>query len=71
MRKKNNSSNIYIDSENISAKKYKDIEQIIRHIGVANGIRVYGIQKDAHTKAWSEKCHADERLKDIRLFGRP
>ena len=69
MKKKRNSAG-YIDGENISAKKADLIMKEMRKRGVIDRVKVYGLQKDRSTKAWSGI--AKERdMQDIRLYGGP
>ena len=62
---------IYIDGENISERKYCEIMKSTLRIGVKDGSKVYGLQNDNRTRAWTDRSHEDDNLKDIRLYGLP
>ena len=63
---------VYIDGENIPAKKADKIISIIRDEGgVVDYIKVYGRQKDDATKMWTVVAGYIENMKDIRLYGPP
>ena len=66
IKKKNTS--LFIDGENISSKKANAIMRAAEKQGVIDAAKVYGIQKDAHTKGWTEKAK-ECAIKDIRLSG--
>ena len=68
IKKKNTS--LFIDGENISSKKANAIMRAAEKQGVIDAAKVYGIQKDAHTKGWTEKAK-ECAIKDIRLSGEP
>ena len=61
---------LFIDGENISSKHAKQILEIANEIGTIAVAKVYGLQKDEHTKKWTEKAKENE-IKDIRLCGKP
>lgn len=67
--KKKNTA-LFIDGENISHKKAESILKAVKHQGELYSARVYGLQKDEHTKGWSEKAKEYD-IKDIRLYGGP
>ena len=69
MKKKRNSA-VYIDGENIPAKKAELIMKEICKRGVIDQAKVYGIQKDRSTRAWSGVAKEGD-LQDIRLYGGP
>lgn len=69
MKKKNIA--LYIDGENIPAKSSAQIFMCVRNMGVLDYAKVYGIQKDKSTYAWSKCALEIEELKDIRLYGGP
>ncbi len=69
MKKKNMA--IFIDGENFPAKKSKQLFAIVNEIGNLDYAKVYGIQKDKCTQAWSQLALGIECLKDIRLCGGP
>lgn len=66
-RKKQNMA-VFIDGENISSKKAEKIMQIVKRQGELYSARVYGLQKDPHTKNWTDKAQK-LGIKDIRLSG--
>lgn len=68
-RKKNLA--LYIDGENISAKKGQAIKKLVDKRGVIDYGKVYGLQKDNHTKAWTDFTKNVDNMKDIRLYGKP
>ena len=68
-RKKENTA-LFIDGENISSKRAKQIQKIASEQGVLGTEKVYGLQKDARTKSWSDEAK-DLGIKDIRLCGNP
>lgn len=70
MQKKKNTA-IFIDGENISAKKANIILQEARKRGVIDFAKVYGLQKDNRTKQWSDVAKSNAIVKDIRLYGTP
>ena len=61
---------LFIDGENISSKHAEQILEIASDIGTIAVAKVYGLQKDEHTKKWTEKANENE-IKDIRLCGKP
>lgn len=61
---------LFIDGENISSKYAKQILELANNIGTIAVAKVYGLQKDEHTKRWTEKARENE-IKDIRLCGKP
>ncbi len=67
--KKKNTS-LFIDGENISSKKAKAIVKAAERQGVIDTAKVYGIQKDSHTKGWTDIAK-ECGIKDIRLSGEP
>ena len=69
-RKRKNKIMIYIDGENIPEKKYESIMKWAERRGCVVGCKVYGIQKDKSTRAWTIRANTDKRLKDIRLYGK-
>ncbi len=69
MKKKN--MDVFFDGENVSAKKYKEVKKELERLGIADTSKVYGLQKDMHTKGWTEVSHNDSSLEDIRLYGAP
>ena len=62
---------LVIDGENISSKKYSRIMKTVKKVGELEDSRVYGLQRDARTKGWSDEAKKDNILKDIRLYGGP
>lgn len=69
MKKKNLA--LFIDGENVPAKESKRIFQTIDALGELDYAKVYGIQKDMSTRAWSQQANDIPKLKDIRLSGGP
>ncbi len=69
--KKKKKMMLFIDGENVSAKKYPKIVNAVKKVGEIDDSRVYGLQKDTRTKKWSDKAKKDNLLKDIRLCGGP
>lgn len=69
MKKKNMA--LFIDGENIPAKVSQRIFTIVRNIGELDYAKVYGIQKDMSTRAWSQLALEKNELIDIRLYGGP
>lgn len=61
---------LYIDGENISCKKASTIMAVAKQQGVLCTGRVYGLQKDNSTRAWSDKAK-EYGIVDIRLSGGP
>ena len=66
MKKKNTS--LFIDGENISSKKAGAILKAAEKQGVIDTAKVYGMQKDEHTKGWTDKVK-ECGLKDMRISG--
>ena len=69
MKKKNMA--LFIDGENIPARTSQRLFSIVNRIGELDYAKVYGIQKDKSTQAWSQVASEIEGLKDIRLCGGP
>lgn len=69
-REKKKNTALFIDGENISHKKAESILSATQKQGELHSARVYGLQKDEHTKRWSEKAKEYE-IEDIRLCGGP
>lgn len=69
MKKKNMA--IFIDGENFPAKKSQRLFAMVNGIGELDYAKVYGIQKDKSTRAWSQLALGMECLNDIRLYGGP
>lgn len=67
MKKKNMA--LFIDGENIPAKESQRLFTIVKGIGELDYAKVYGIQKDKSTRAWSQLALEIDELKDIRLCG--
>ena len=61
---------LLIDGENIGAKKAAAILEAAGSQGRLYEGKVYGRQKDVHTKRWSHKAK-EYGISDIRLFGGP
>lgn len=61
---------LYIDGENVSSKKADKIVEVAKRQGNLCLSKVYGLQKDEHTKKWSDKAPKCG-VKDIRLSGGP
>lgn len=61
---------LFIDGENISSKYAEQILKIASDIGTIAVAKVYGLQKDDHTKKWTGKAKENE-IDDIRLCGKP
>lgn len=68
MNKKRNTA-VFIDGENITAKKAEKIMSVVRSKGVMDYAKVYGIQKDLSTRKWTEVAACTDDMKDIRLYG--
>lgn len=62
---------LYIDGENISAKKYPVIKKLVNKKGVLDCAKVYGRWNDNHTKAWNNIAKSTDNMENIRLFGKP
>lgn len=69
MRKKNMA--LFIDGENIPAKEFQRLFTIVKGIGELDYAKVYGIQKDKSTRAWSQLALEMDELIDVRLYGGP
>lgn len=69
MKKKNMA--LFIDGENIPARTSQRLFSIVNRIGELDYAKVYGIQKDKSTQAWSQVASEIEGLKDVRLYGGP
>ena len=69
-REKKRNTALFIDGENVSPKKVEKIKKAAQKVGVIDESKVYGLQKDEHTRGWSEKAK-EEDIKDIRLSGGP
>ena len=61
---------LVIDGENISSKKYSRIMKTVKKVGELEDSRVYGLQRDARTKGWSDEAKKDNILKDMPKFGK-
>lgn len=61
---------ILVDGENISAKNAKQIIAMTDHFGSNAERKVYHLQKDPATRAWTEKSRGGS-YKDIQLYGPP
>lgn len=70
MQKKRNTA-IFIDGENIPAKKATSIMCEARKRGVIDSAKVYGLQNDKATRQWSYIAKTTADMKDIRLYGKP
>lgn len=68
-RQKKQNTAVFIDGENISHKKAEQIMEIATKQGSLYSARVYGLQKDEHTRKWSEMAKQLD-IKDIRLCGK-
>ena len=69
-KEKKKNTGVLIDGENISARKAKDIMEVVNKIGVLDTVKVYGRQKDSYTKKWTPTSKKIG-IEDIRLFGGP
>ena len=69
-REKKKNMSLFIDGENISHTKVKKIMKAAEKEGELFSARVYGLQKDPHTKAWTDEAK-EYGIKDIRLSGGP
>lgn len=67
-REKKKNMSLFIDGENISHTKAKKIMKAVEKEGELFSARVYGLQKDPHTKAWTDEAK-EYGIKDIRLSG--
>lgn len=70
MQKKRNTA-IFIDGENIPAKKAAIIMNEAKKRGVIDSAKVYGLQRDMATRQWSKIAKSMDIMKDIRLCGGP
>lgn len=70
MQKKRNTA-IFIDGENIPAKKATIIMSEAKKRGVIDSAKVYGLQRDMATRQWSKIAKSMDIMKDIRLCGGP
>ncbi|MBO6162942.1 MAG: NYN domain-containing protein [Eubacterium sp.] len=73
VRKPNNekqNTGLLIDGENVGAKKVNAILNAARSQGKLYEGKVYGRQKDIHTRQWSDKAK-EYGISDIRLYGGP
>lgn len=70
MYKKRNTA-VFIDGENVPAKKAVAIIKAAKKRGVIDTVKVYGLQRDQATQKWSEVASNTEGMKDIRLCGGP
>ena len=61
---------LLIDGENVGAKKAGAIMKAVRSQGNLYEGKVYGRQKDFHTRRWSDKAK-ECGISDIRLCGGP
>ena len=61
---------LLIDGENVGAKKATAILDAVRSQGKLYEGKVYGRQKDIHTRRWSDKAK-ECGISDIRLYGGP
>ena len=71
VRKPNNekqNTGLLIDGENVGAKKVNAILNAARSQGKLYEGKVYGRQKDIHTRQWSDKAK-EYGISDIRLYG--
>lgn len=68
IKKKN--TELFIDGENIGAKKALDIMKAARSQGLLYEGKVYGRQCDEYTRKWTEKARMCG-ISDIRLYGGP
>ena len=68
-RKKRNTG-LLIDGENLGANKVKAILSAAKSQGKLYEGKVYGRQKDTHTRKWSDKAK-EYGIYDIRLYGGP
>ena len=67
---KKHNTGLLIDGENVGAKKANAILNAARSQGKLYEGRVYGRQKDVHTRRWSDKAK-EYGISDIRLCGGP
>ena len=73
MRKSNHkkpNTELLIDGENIGTKKTDAIMNAVESQGKLYEGKVYGRQKDVHTRGWSDKAR-EYGIKDIRMCGGP
>ena len=67
---KKQNTGLLIDGENVGAKKANAILNAARSQGKLYEGKVYGRQKDVHTRRWSDKAK-EYGISDIRLCGGP
>lgn len=60
---------VFIDGENISAKKIDAILWVVNQVGVLDSARVYGLKNDRHTRGWTKRASEIDALEDVRLSG--
>lgn len=73
MRKSNHkkpNTELLIDGENIGAKKINAILKAVKSLGKLYEAKVYGRQKDVHTRGWRDKAKK-HGIQDIRMCGGP
>lgn len=61
---------LFIDGENIGAKKATEILDAAQSQGKLYKAKVYGRQKDKRTRRWTDKAK-EHGMSDIRLYGGP
>ena len=61
---------ILVDGENVSAKNADKIMTISNRLGAVGERKVYHLQNDRGTRAWTDKSKSGE-YKDIQLYGSP
>lgn len=61
---------LFIDGENVSSKKAEIIMAKAKQQGKVESSKVYALQKDEHTKGWTDKAK-ELGIKGIRLYGSP
>ncbi len=61
---------LLIDGENVGANKADTIINVAKSQGKLYEGKVYGRQKDSHTRRWSDKARK-YGISDIRLYGGP
>ena len=73
MRKSNHkkpNTELLIDGENIGNKKIIAILKVVKSLGKLYEAKVYGRQKDVHTRGWSDTAR-EYGIKDVRMCGGP
>lgn len=70
MRRKKNTA-VYIDGENVSARKSNIIFEKLGCCGELDYVKVYGRANDRRTKRWSLVALKNYLMEDIRLSGKP